>query len=328
MSDSQCLIDFKRIIREANYTNTYKMAWGKALVELSLTLKDSKEDPVVVPLSSIAALMIKYYWNQGIFFNLLQGSNFSEPPVVCQIVNDLIAHFYKLKGEKIPVIFEKASLYLKSKDPEYFQTAVVKAAAILKLDVSYRFLKLGTENVKTLYYYEKGDDQLLISKQVLSDLAGESQDLFDLINYRWSLILETFNSSPRINKKVRIMDERDIKRSPLERFDMFLDLQNPDHICFICGKPIKDEELSRDHVIPWSYLYSDDLWNIVYVHKSCNSIKSNVIPTPQAIEQLKKRNLELRDAMMKLGHLGKDFDNLNMAIEHNLVDEFYIGCKR
>jgi hypothetical protein len=53
-----------------------------------------------------------------------------------------------------------------------------------------------------------------------------------------------------------------------------------------------------------------------------------VIPTPKAIEQLKKRNLELRDAMMKLGHLGKDFDNLNMAIEHNLVDEFYIGCKR
>jgi hypothetical protein len=328
MSDSQFLIDFKRIIREANYTNTYKMAWGKALVELSLTLKDSKEDPVVVPLSSIASLMIKYYWNQGIFFNLIQGSNFSEPPLLCQIVDDLIARFYELQGEKIPVIYEKASLIFKDKDPTYFEAAVAKAGTILKKDVSYRFTKLGTENMKTIYHYEQGDNQLLISKEVLKDLASESQDLFDLINYRWSLILETFNSSPRINKKVRIMDERDIKRSPLERFDMFLDLQNPDHICFICGKSIKDEELSRDHVIPWSYLYSDDLWNIVYVHKSCNSIKSNVIPSQEAIDQLKKRNLALREAMMKLGHMGKDFDNLNLAIERDLVDEFYIGCKR
>ena len=27
---------FKRIIRECNYTNTYKMTWAKALVEISL----------------------------------------------------------------------------------------------------------------------------------------------------------------------------------------------------------------------------------------------------------------------------------------------------
>lgn len=158
-------------------------------------------------------------------------------------------------------------------------------------------------------------------------MADNAQDLFDLINYRWSLILETFNSSPRINKKVRIIDERGIKRSPLERFDRFLDVENPGHICFVCGKKIEGEDLSRDHVIPWSYLFSDDLWNLVYVHKSCNSVKSNEIPTQQEIDKLKKRNENLLKLLEQSGKTGKEVDELKVAIEHHLVDQFYIGCR-
>lgn len=33
---------FKRIIRECNYDNTYKMAWAKALVEISLEIEEDK----------------------------------------------------------------------------------------------------------------------------------------------------------------------------------------------------------------------------------------------------------------------------------------------
>ena len=30
---------------------------------------------------------------------------------------------------------------------------------------------------------------------------------------------------------------------------------------------IPSGELSVDHVIPWSYMFEDDLWNLVYVKK-------------------------------------------------------------
>ena len=139
----------------------------------------------------------------------------------------------------------------------------------------------------------KGDDKLEILALNLNILKDNHEDLFDLINYRWGLILETFNSSPRINKKVKIIDEQDVKRSSLSKFKEYLDIENPQRICFICGKHIDNPELSIDHVIPWSYLYSDDLWNLVYVHKSCNSSKSNIIPLEEDIQKLKDRNKRL-----------------------------------
>ena len=153
------------------------------------------------------------------------------------------------------------------------------------------------------------------------------QDLYDLINYRWSLILESFNSSPRINKKVRIIDERDIKRKPLKRFKSYLDLENSDHICFICGKKTEEVELAIDHVIPWSYMYSDDLWNMVYVCQHCNSIKSNVIPKQNQINRLKERNIRLLNIMRNNKIFDKHYEELELAIDKDYVDKFWTGCK-
>ena len=52
------------------------------------------------------------------------------------------------------------------------------------------------------------------------------------------------------------------------KFGKFIKMENPDMKCFISGEKIEIGELSIDHVIPWSYIYSDDLWNLVFVSKS------------------------------------------------------------
>ena len=89
---------------------------------------------------------------------------------------------------------------------------------------------------------------------------------------------------------------------------------------------IKDDELSIDHVIPWSYLYSDDLWNLVYVKKSENSIKSNRLPSEAMIEKLEKRNKRLL-ALLDQNKKDKHSEELEFAIEKDLVRNFWIGCK-
>lgn len=104
-------------------------------------------------------------------------------------------------------------------------------------------------------------------------------------------------------------------------------MENPQHKCFICDKPIKDEDLSIDHVIPWSYLYSDDLWNLVYVDKSCNSSKSNHIPEEFEIRKLENRNKRLLQILLKNGFHDKTVHDLQMAIEKNYVEKFWIGCQ-
>jgi len=94
-----------------------------------------------------------------------------------------------------------------------------------------------------LYEYKTGDDYLIIKKDNLTILKNNRRDLIELVNYRWALILETFNSSPRINKKVKIIDEREVRRNSLNKFRKYLDIENPQHICFLCNEAINESEL-------------------------------------------------------------------------------------
>ena len=240
----------------------------------------------------------------------------------------MIEAYYENVGNRKPELFERAESNLPKKE---YETALRKTTSTLKKDVSYRFLNLNGKKLD-VYRYNKGDSNLWISTGLLQELRDNERDLYDLINYRWGMILETFNSSPRINKKVKIMDERVIKRKPLTKYKQWLDIENPTHVCFLCGQEITDKELSIDHVIPWSYMYSDDLWNLVYVHRSCNSSKSNVVPSEEGIAKLKERNKRLLDDFIKehiseKKALPKEIGSLEIAIENDYVDKFYTGCK-
>ena len=148
--------------------------------------------------------------------------------------------------------------------------------------------------------------------------------MFELINYRWAQKLEECNSSPRISKKVRGTDREKINRGNLSTFKEYLYLENPERRCFITGEKISDDE-SVDHVIPWSYLYSDDLWNLVLVKKSANSSKSNNIPGEELIKKLEQRNYKLLELIK--GHKpDKHTEELKLAIDKDYVRTFWMGC--
>lgn len=129
--------------------------------------------------------------------------------------------------------------------------------------------------------------------------------------------------------KVRATHEIDgIKRKSLNRFHKYLDLEfkTDNRRCFYCNNIIIDKELSVDHVIPWSYMYSDDIWNLVYCHKHENSSKSNNIVLEEVIEKLEKRNKELLNKFEE-EIKNKIYDELKLAIVNNYVRKFWITSK-
>ncbi|MBT6144165.1 MAG: hypothetical protein HOH74_01975 [Gemmatimonadetes bacterium] len=80
---------------------------------------------------------------------------------------------------------------------------------------------------------------------------------------------------------------------------------------------------SIDHVIPWSFMFSDDLWNLAYCHSGCNSSKSNKMPTENTIERLEGRNKRLLDSLPP----SKMRSELYMAIQNNHLRSFWISFK-
>ena len=57
------------IIENMNNDNTYKLAWGRAIIELCFETNQLDEQ-VTFTFQYIAKKMIKYYWNQTYFFHL------------------------------------------------------------------------------------------------------------------------------------------------------------------------------------------------------------------------------------------------------------------
>jgi hypothetical protein len=313
---NQYIANYLRVIRNCSVDNTYKMAWAKAIVEISIENQNTK----IISLEAIASKMFKYYWNQTIYFNLIQGSNLSKPPVFISIVKDEIEKYYFKTSDRQPVHFERIEKQIN------LSLVIKKLVSILKQDVSYRFTNLSGKIIN-LYEYQKGDNHLKIDK---ANLIAEYADiLFESINFRWTQILENFNNAPKIARKVRVLDLPSIKRNSLEKFRAYLNIENPNLYCFICNKPIKKETPSIDHLIPWSFIFSDDLWNLVYTHKICNSSKSNVIPSEQLIKKLANRNITLFNKLKTISHQlnKKPIEELELAIEHNYVNKFWINCQ-
>ena len=297
------------LISNCSMDNTYKMSWCRALVEYSCNNTEKK-----VHFDKLSELIFKYYWDQTIFFDLEQGSNLKKRPTIIQVVKNEIEKYRKNISQQ-PINF------IRIKDK--IDIDIKKISKTLTYDVSWRFLKLENKTYD-IYDYNKGDKHLILKHPNL--IKEHSKLLFQLINYRWSQKLEDLNNAPRISQKVKGVDrDKKPQRKSLKRFQLFLDIENPNRICFITGKTIPEKELSIDHIIPWSFMYSDDLWNLVYVNKSVNSSMSNRAKKDDVKDKLIKRNNKLLQMLDSKKKTGKEVEELRLANSKDYVELFWIG---
>lgn len=200
-------------------------------------------------------------------------------------------------------------------------------ASILKKDVSHRFQAWRGHQVR-LYGYSKGEEQITLKPGDARRIADHADVLREAAMFRRVLILEEFNrTTPRIAAKVRMRRGESPRRRSLSQFRAWLDIENPRRVCSICGQAVASvEDLSIDHVIPWSFLFSDDLWNLVYAHQSCNLAKSSVPPSRAEVDRLQNRNKEFL-RLLELEHPDllqqKHGKELRFAVEEDLIQRMW-----
>ena len=305
---TETLSHWFEVIKNCSVSNTYKMGWSKSIVECCF--EDNSEE--LIHFDKISMKMFKYYCNQTIFFDLQQGSNPNKPPTFVSYVKSKIEEYqsqYGFQPKEFERIEDKVDVDLK-----YLNRILIE-------NVSYRFLEVGGKDYD-LYELDKKERTIRVKNPRI--LKEYSDILFEVINYRWVQILETYNSSPRISKKIKITDRGGVKRKPLGKFKRYLQLT--DKRCFISGEEF-DGDLSIDHLIPWSFMFSDDIWNLVFVKQKYNSSKSNRIVDESEIIKLEERNIKLLHRMKEEGMKDKNYSELEFSIERNLLRKFWISFK-
>lgn len=311
-------------IRNCSTRHTYDTAWARSVVEVleSDTIGPDRGE-LEIEIRPMAEKVIKYYWDQTVYFGLAQGPNPLKQPELIRRVRDLIKDYYKSRPAE-PVTFENANFnpFQKEKLEEHIDTA----SEILKNEVIPRYLLRGNGQEQYVKYH-KGEEYILLPHAAATAITENSLLIIEAVYYRWSQILENYNTSPRLNRKVRIIDAVDLRDRPLTFYTKYLDIENPDHLCFNCGQPVNDEDLFINHVLPWSYLCSDDIWNLVYTHRSCRSTIAAHLPSEFFVARLDKRNRSLLDKLTAYVETDMVAGALQDSINRGLVRKYWVQCQ-
>ena len=128
-----------------------------------------------------------------------------------------------------------------------------------------------------LYGWNPGDDFITSDDETLSFIRRSAHALETIANHWWARYLE------RVNMLAPLIIE---KRSSLAKYVKLLRVTDRTQ-CFYCERPVEDGETPHvDHVIPWSFLLSDPLWDLVLSCASCNLAKSDVLPDTRYLDKL------------------------------------------
>jgi 5-methylcytosine-specific restriction endonuclease McrA len=292
-------------------SNTYKIMWGKAIIDIL-----EEDNNPTITFDQIAHKMISYYWDLEFFFGLKQAPQKEKSPVIVQVVQEIIER-YKETASSIPDWYIKVEKEIQTY-PE-FNRWVRKIVSIMKLDVCHRFMILDGKPLP-IYLLDKESETITFDYKQIEVIQSNGFVLKQLLNYKLAQLLEQYNDSPRITQKVRGLSDQQLRRNNLTKYRKILLSIKPKEpiIDFYTGKVLEEHQISVDHVIPWSFIYSNDLWNLVITSKSYNSQKNNRTPDRQVIERLQKRNQQL---------LASDIDKklkqeLEISVEQNYPLKF------
>ena len=299
------------IIENMRNANTYKVMWGKAILDVQ-----KEEESQLISFEQLAHKMIGYFWDLEFFFGLKQAPQAKKTPKILQIVREMINE-HKIQTSSVPDWYIKAEKSLRQHPS--FHKWVRRTVAALKVDVSEKFMNVSDGKI-VVYELNKNNETLIFTAFQVNVINANSFMLSQLLNYKLAQLLEQYNDSPRITQKVRGLSDQQLRRSSLKKYkDILLSITpNQPILDFYTGEVLEQHDISLDHVIPWSFIYSDDIWNLVVTSKSNNSKKSNLTPSKEMIKKLQARNEKLLESNIS----SKYKEALRISIEQNYPMKF------
>jgi len=261
--------DVAALMRDARKSATYKPALLKALVRRS-------REPHVARLSllDLGEEFAKLYWNQTVIYHLRQAASLSKEAAVVRSIRETAAR-YKTRSL--------------SNLPKSGQTDIAaRLAAILPVNVLGAFHAGKPADMPDLYRWERGWPYVEITRDAHQFLRANALPLELIANYFWADLLEHCNRlAPRIIQKV----SRDAaSRKSLQKYLNIL-LAESAATCFYCDVAFDTLHAPTvDHVIPWSFLLEDPLWDLVLACGRCNSQKSDWLPSEDLLQKLLRRS--------------------------------------
>ena len=261
--------------------------------------------------ATIAKSFLKYYWHQICKYKIKQNYNSDKPPLIVKILHSIFGKEY------IPDLFESMS-------KENISNTEKEITRKCFSEVIPRFQNIydGSKNLSKKVFYEYNENTISIKPQILKFFKENYSFLSKSVLLEWSKFLEKINVGlPMLISKIEGYDR---KRRSLEWAKTVL-IKYFDK-CFYCNNIlVKEKQMTHvDHFIPWSYIFEDELWNLVLTCRNCNLKKHSSLPSDLFIEHLINRNNEYYNIIEPLKKSLLRLDSENKS--ENAIKKYFQNC--
>ncbi len=257
-------------------SSSYKPALLKALVRVIAATPDAD-----ISYERLGAEFLQLYWTQTVVFRLRQASSLTKEPEVVQEIRR-VATTNRVRDLRDLASAERLKL-------------ASRLARVLPINVIDAFHASKPAAMPPLFN-RMSKAGIRLTAGTPEFLRGNAGALQALANLWWARYLEKVNQlAPLIIQKV----ERDgARRTPVSKYlELLRSLDGPR--CFYCERTVSGVIRGHvDHVIPWSFMLSDPLWNLVLACDRCNLAKSDVLPHRDYLAKLTAHHVQRAKASM------------------------------
>ncbi len=145
------------------------------------------------------------------------------------------------------------------------------------------------EDRGTLYGFNNAQEVLYLHMCAYEFLMKHKLEIEQLNYMAWAKFLERINRNIPQRQLIEKLEVATPKRRNLSVYRNILREEFEENNCFYCGTKLSSRT-PVDHVIPWSFVKSDHLWNFVLACPTCNSRKSNLLPSKTKLAVVEERN--------------------------------------
>jgi hypothetical protein len=275
---------FNSILTKGKKDNTYKFALARFLLDYSHKLDDSyikikieNDTTETISFSNIAKSFLKYYWHQICKYKIKQNFNPNKLPFIVRIIQNIFGEEY------IPDPFDSIN-----KDKILNAEKEITKKCFSEVIPRFQNISDGVNVLSNNIFYEYSRTSIFVKPQALHFFNHNYSFLLKATILEWSKFLEKINIGlPMLISKIEGYERQ---RRSLENFKDIL--RKYFDKCFYCNNnlPLEKQMIHVDHFIPWSYIYEDELWNLVLSCRRCNLVKHSSLPADTFIYSLVNRN--------------------------------------
>ena len=281
---------FMRILDRGAKDSTYKFALARALLELCRERRDAGgRGPYTVGYDELARRFLRYYWHQECVFHIRQHHHAKREAAVIRAIRDNRVGDGRAAQAGLDADDERARAAVRDIRRGVFGSARSKKSNVVP---KFQKVQIGgcAQEIPMFYTFDNAAGTLTVGAAACRFLAANHSVLLDAVTLRWARYLEGANGGlPGLIAKIEAADARPARNSAFVRTAADA-LHRMDKSCFYCGCRLRREDVEVDHVIPWSYLFDDQLWNLVPACGGCNGRKRDSLPDLRTYAHLVKRN--------------------------------------